>query len=64
MTFIQIAGVVDGVALAAVTALGQAVPAWQPYCQTAVEVLGVIGTILGGIHAQKMALKLKAAGVK
>lgn len=50
MNWLKIAGVADGVLLAAVTALGQAVPAWQPYTQTAVEVLGTIGTLLASFH--------------
>lgn len=58
MSIMQVIGVADGVLLAAVTALGQAVPAWQPYTQVAVEVLGALGTILGTIHvAQSKAVK-------
>ena len=52
--WLKVAGIVDGVLLAAVTALGQAVPDWAPYTAVAVEVLGVLGTILGGTHAVQM----------
>jgi hypothetical protein len=48
--WMKIVGVADGMALAAVTALGQAVPAWAPYTQIAVEILGVIGTVIGTSH--------------
>jgi hypothetical protein len=49
MNILKIAGIADGVLLAAVTALGQAVPAWAPYTQVAVEVLGTLGTLLASI---------------
>ena len=52
MSWMKIAGIADGVLLAAVTALGQAMPAWQTYTQSAVEVLGVLGTVLAGISSQ------------
>ena len=53
MNWLKIAGIADGVLMAAVTALGQAVPAWQPYTQIAVEILGTLGTLLGTAHAMK-----------
>jgi hypothetical protein len=50
MTVPQILGVADGVLVAAVIALGQAVPAWQPYTSVAAQVLGALGTIFGTSH--------------
>jgi hypothetical protein len=50
LNVLKIAGIVDGVTLAAVTALGQAVPAWAPTTTVIVEVLGTIGTLLAGLH--------------
>lgn len=48
--WMKIAGIVDGVAMAALVELGQQVPAWSPETLMAVKVLGLIGTLLGGTH--------------
>ncbi len=61
--WMQWVGVADGVLLAAVTALGQAVPAWSHTTQGIVEVLGLLGTILGGM-AMKASNAAAAAAKK
>ena len=48
--WMKIAGVADGVLLAAVTMLGQLVPAWAPDTAIVVQILGVLGSILGTTH--------------
>lgn len=47
-SWLKTVGVVDGVVCAALVALGQYMPAWAPYTTGACEVLGVLGTVLGG----------------
>jgi nicotinamide riboside transporter PnuC len=51
MNWMKLAGIADGVFLAAVVALGKAVPSWAPWCDDVAMVLGVLGTMLGTGHA-------------
>lgn len=60
-SWMKTAGIIDGILLAAVTALGQAVPAWSTYTQVAVEVLGVLGTVLAGVSSQQATAAAKKA---
>jgi hypothetical protein len=48
---LKVIGIVDGVAMAGIAALGKLVPEWEPVCSGAVMVLGTLGTLIGSYHA-------------
>lgn len=57
----QIFGVLDGVVIAALTELGRIEPRWETWTQTAVMILGVIGTALGGAQVMQVRAAALAA---
>jgi len=61
MNWLSLAAKIDGIVAAAAAAVGQAFPNLAPAMAIVVEVTGVIGTILGGIHTANF-VSVKRAG--